>query len=115
MKATTPCHIVRFDEFTRQACKEALQGEAYGSITVTQGTTTLHMPSWSANIGFAREIRQIGLQQGKPMKFQVVVRRQTGASNRFLQESEWWPATRGKKSLARTVNNLVRGRIGRMK
>ncbi len=69
MKNSTICFIVDFDEFTRQACIEALPENSFATITVCERGKRLVKQAWATTIGFARNIRELGQQQGKHLHF----------------------------------------------
>jgi hypothetical protein len=120
MKNSTICFIVDFDEFTRQACIEALPGNSYSTITVEEKGKRMSKQAWTTTIEFARTIRSLG-QQGKQMNFKVVIARSNGVL-RYARPSEWIISQKQKRSFDRAVSlqlaklqakkRLVRGRLG---
>lgn len=120
MKKNTICFIVNFDDFTRQACVEALPQESFSTITVEERGRKVSLFAWATTIGFAKQIRDLGRDQNKAMTFRVVVASGNGKL-RFAKQSEWIINKKKRESLRRTVNKqitrmtakrILKGRLG---
>ncbi len=108
MNNSTRCHIIRYSEWAHQAMVEAEEHSrgTFGHITIltSEESEDKRLPSFDTTVGFAIELRQRLFDSCKTYDFKIAVARaRDGIGLRILEDSEWIPAAKRRKSLRRSV------------